>query len=355
MSSLSSGLLVVVFVVGAAATWVAGTALSRSTDVIDRRFDLGDALGGMVLLAIAGSLPELAITVSAAAGGHLDLAAGNLIGGIAVQTMVLVMCDAAVRGQRPLTYLVGSLLPVLEGLLVVGTCAGVLMGALLPASDALGPVSPASVAIVVVWLGGIWVLNRVRRSPQWEVEMPGASPGRDRRQRRRAKTSGTQASSPSPASEKRAIPIFIAASLVTLGAGVALQLAGNELASRAGVNGVIFGATALAVASALPEISSGIAAVRIGDHALAVGDVLGGNAFQLCLFLVADLVAGKAVLPAAGHLNSWLAALGIAMTVVYAGGVIVRSPRRLARLGVDSLLVAVVFAVGMAGLVSLPQ
>ncbi len=60
--------------------------------------------------------------------------------------------------------------------------------------------------------------------------------------------------------------------------------------------------------TSLPEISSGIAAVRLGDNALAIGDVFGGNAFQLCLFLVADLVAGAPVLPTAGILNSWLAA-----------------------------------------------
>ena len=77
-----------------------------------------DAIGGLILLAIAGSLPELAITISAAAQGHLGLAAGNLIGGIAIQTMV---CSSRPRRRapRPLTYLVGRLAPVLEGLLVV--------------------------------------------------------------------------------------------------------------------------------------------------------------------------------------------------------------------------------------------
>ena len=64
-----------------------------------------------------------------------------------------------------------------------------------------------------------------------------------------------------------------------------------------GINGVIFGATVLAAASALPEISSGIAAVRLGDNQLAVADIFGGNAFQVCLFLLADLIAGKPVLP----------------------------------------------------------
>jgi hypothetical protein len=95
--------------------------------------------------------------------------------------------------------------------------------------------------------------------------------------------------------------------------------------------------------SALPEISSGIAAVRLGDNALAIGDVFGGNAFQVCLFLLADLVAGAPVLPTAGTLNGWLAALGIALTAVYAIGVVARPQRCLVRLGPDSILALVLF------------
>src|SRR5438876_1112274 len=114
VSSLSTPILIVVFVAGAAATWLAGISLSKTTDALDQRFGFGDAIGGLVFLSLAGSLPEVAITISAAANGNLGLAAGNLIGGIAIQTMVLVLCDAAASRDVPLTYLVGSLVPVLE-------------------------------------------------------------------------------------------------------------------------------------------------------------------------------------------------------------------------------------------------
>jgi cation:H+ antiporter len=154
-------------------------------------------------------------------------------------------------------------------------------------------------------------------------------------------------------STARVALVFGSACLITLAAGVALEVAGNTLADRAGINGVIFGATALAAATALPEVSSGIAAVRLGDNALALGDIFGGNAFQVCLFLLADLIAGSPVLPSAGRLNSWIASLGVALTAIYAAGVIFRPQRCFLRLGADSLLAIVVFGLGIAGLVAL--
>ncbi len=306
----------------------------------------------LLLLSVAGSLPELAITITAAAQGNLGLAAGNLIGGIAVQTMVLVVCDIAVGSKRPLTFLVGALSPVLEGLLVTLVVSGVLMGALLAPSTAIaGVVSPASIGIVVVWTFGVYVINRVRKAPRWSITMEGARPGR----RHRRDPHPTQPHPFATRTTARVAGIFAGACAVTLAAGVALEVSGNQLADRAGINGVVFGATILAGATALPEISSGIAAVRLGDHALALGDIFGGNAFQLCLFLVADLIAGAPVLPTAGSQNAWLASLGVGLTAIFAMGIVVRPLRCRARLGPDSILAIVVFAVGIAGLFVVPH
>jgi cation:H+ antiporter len=347
MASLPVVLVLLVFVAGSGATWIAGVELAKSTDELDRRLRIGDALGGMVLLAITGSLPELAVTISAAESGHLGLAAGNLIGGIATATMVLVVCDLC--APRPLTYLVGSLVPVLEGLLVVLTMSIVIMGALLPTSVRIaGRLSPASLAIVVVWVGGVWVLNRTRSHPKWEVTMVGSQPGRPHRRVRHPVADAARARH----STLRVVSVFGVSAVVTLIAGVALEISGNELANRAGINGVVFGATVLALATALPEISSGVEAVRLGDHQLAVGDIFGGNAFQLCLFVVADLVAAKPVLPTTGADNGWLAGLGLALTVVYISGVIVR-PTRPKRLGPDSILAILIYVVGIVGLLRL--
>jgi hypothetical protein len=60
------------------AIWIAGVKLSNTTDVLSQRFGFGQALGGVILLALA--------TWS----GDLGVAVGNILGGIAIQTVVLV-------------------------------------------------------------------------------------------------------------------------------------------------------------------------------------------------------------------------------------------------------------------------
>lgn len=149
---MSSLLLVVIFIGSAAVIWAAGILLSNATDALDGRLGLGSALGGLLLLAIATNLPELAITITAAARGNLSLAVGNLVGGIAIQTLVLAFLDLR-AGRTPLTYQVGSLTVVLEASIVLGTLGVAVMGTQLPASVALGPVSPASLAILGLWVG----------------------------------------------------------------------------------------------------------------------------------------------------------------------------------------------------------
>ena len=86
-------LLVVMFVGAGAAIWMAGIALSDHTDVLTMRLGLGSALGGLILLAIATNLPEIAIVAAAAVSGNIGVAVGNILGGIAIQTVVTVVLD----------------------------------------------------------------------------------------------------------------------------------------------------------------------------------------------------------------------------------------------------------------------
>lgn len=125
-------------------------------------------------------------------------------------------------------------------------------------------------------------------------------------------------------STRAVVGAFLLASAVTLVAGVMLEQTGNELADDLGMNGGIFGATILAAVTSLPEISSGLQAVRLGSVELAMSDIYGGNAVQLTFFLLADILAQEPVLSSASAESLWLGALSAVVTGVFAYGVLVR-------------------------------
>ena len=112
---------------------------------------------------------------------------------------------------------------------------------------------------------------------------------------------------------------------------------------------MLFGATVLAASTALPEISTGIASVRMGDYQLAVSDIFGGNAFLPVLFLWAGLLSGNAVLPQITAVDLYLTGLGILLTVVFVWGLIARPQRRIGPIGVDSAVALALYLVGMIG------
>ena len=154
-------------------------------------------------------------------------------------------------------------------------------------------------------------------------------------------------------STTHAVLVFAAAAAVTLVAGVVLERSGEGIATHIHLTGVLFGATVLAAATALPEVSTGITSSRLGDYQLAMSDIFGGNAFLPVLFVVADLCSGRAVLPQAHDTDIYLTGLGALLTSVYAVGLIFRPARNIARVGWDSLAVVLLYAVGIAGLVAL--
>src|SRR6478735_4469203 len=168
MTSLPLVVLLLIFAAAAAAIWVAGIQLSDQTDVLSMRLHLGAALGGLILLALATNLPEIAIVVSAAAADNLDVAVGNILGGVAIQTVVLVVLDAfGDRGDRPLTYRAASLVLVLEGLLVVAVLGVVVAGTQLPSDLIAFRVTPDAVLILVLWVAGLLLLQRDGHGMPW--------------------------------------------------------------------------------------------------------------------------------------------------------------------------------------------
>jgi cation:H+ antiporter len=345
MSGLSLPILGAIFAAGVAAIWMAGIQLSKSVDIIDNQLGLGEAMGGLMLLAVVTNLPEISIVSTAAARHNFDIATGNVLGGIAIQTVVLVALDGFGVPRRPLTNATASLSQVLEGALVMAVLAVAIMATLLPQKVVVARVDPSTVLIALTWIGGLLLIRRAAKGLPWRQMSAGDFPDAAARKRGKAE----KAKRPFEV----AVVIFVAGAIVTLVAGVALEVSGSAIADQVHLNGAVFGATVLAAATALPELSTGLAAVKIEDFELAVSDIFGGNAFLPVLFLPATLLAGASVLGKAAKTDVFMAALGILLTGVYVFGLIFRPQKQYMRLGPDSIAVLVLYVVGIAGLIAI--
>jgi len=336
------------FLVAAGAIWLAGIKLSDTTDVLSSRLGLGQALGGLILLAIATNLPEVAITVTAAASHNLGLATGNILGGIAIQTVVLALLDRFGVRASPLTYRAASLVLVIEGAAVVAMLVVVVMGTRLTPDVIWLHVTPPGIALLALWLASLWLVGRARTGLPWHEA--GNPPDGQPEPRGMAHARKDEAMTKRGRSTAWVVSVFSIAALITLGAGIVLEESSSGIADHFGLSGVLFGATVLAAATALPEVSTGLASLKLGDFQLAVSDIFGGNAFLPVLFLVATLVSGSAVLPQAKNTDVYLTALGGLLTIFYMCGLLFRPQRQWLRLGPDSILVVAVYALGIVGL-----
>jgi cation:H+ antiporter len=212
-----------------------------------------------------------------------------------------------------------------------------------------GWLPPVETIIAVVWSVGVYLIGKARKGLPWH-ERGFAPPDGQREPLGHARVKKHEAYQKQGVSTGRIAMRFVGSAVVTLVAGVVLELSSAAIATRVGMSGLVFGATVLAAATALPEVATGMEAIRLHDYQMAFSDILGGNAFLPVLFLVAVLLSGTNVLQVAGKADMYLAGLGILLTVVYLGGLIFRLRRQILRMGIDSACVLILYVLGMVGL-----
>ena len=332
---------VLVLVVAGAAVWRAGTWLSQDVDALASTTGLGRAFLGMVLLGTATSLPEIATTVSAGVLGNPQLAIGNLMGGVALQVVVLAVADV-VESRRSLTVQLSN--PVL----LLQHVALLLLLALAVAAMAVG--EPFVVAGVGSWsvliLGAFLVALRAvwrqenRDRDAWRANDP---PAREA-EREDSVEEPTPQGGPS-------YPRMAFSAVLILVSGWFVANSGDSIAASGPLSSTFVGAALVALTTSLPEVSTVIGSLRAGSLEMAVSNIVGTNLIEVALLAVADVSFREgALLAHATRADVFLAALASVLTCLYLAGMLVRKRGTVLRVGYDSAAVVVAYALGIAAL-----
>lgn len=263
------------FVGSALVITAAGTLLAGVADRLADRTGLGEAITGALLLGAATSLPGMIVSVVGATAGEPSLAVSNSVGGIAVQTAFVVVLDL-VYGRANLEHAAASLTNLFNALLMMTLLGITLIGIAAPPVT-VWAVHPATVLLFSVYVYGVRVSRRVTAQPMWQPEQTDD-------------TDLDVPDEPEPGETLGGLAVrFAALGLVVGVAGWVVGRAGISFMASTGMSGTVVAVLLTSVATSLPELVTGVAAVRRGAPTLAVGGIIGGNTFDTLFIAVSDV------------------------------------------------------------------
>jgi len=140
---------------------------------------------------------------------------------------------------------------------------------------------------------------------------------------------------------------FALSGVVVVAAGTVLARNGDVIAAGTNLGGLWVGSVFLALATSLPEITTDIAAVRLGAPDLAAGDLFGSSmANMMILALVAVLPAGQDLFRKATLDHALYASLAMILTAIAAIAILVRPAVSVMGIGYGSLALLITYVLG---------
>lgn len=262
--------VIILFIVGIALTVKGGDLFVDAASWIAEVSGVPKLIVGATIVSLATTMPEMLVSVMAAAEGKVDMSIGNAIGSVTANIGLIMaislICMPAVINRRD--YLPKSVLMLLAAVFIVISGRG-------------GEVGLAvSVVLIVIFALFLWEnISSARRSMLERHDDEGAE---------------------RPKPEKRDVLknllMFAAgAAGIVIGADLLVDN-GSELARFIGISERIIGVTIIAIGTSLPELITTITAIVKKESSLSVGNILGANIIDLSLILpISSLVSGRAL------------------------------------------------------------
>jgi cation:H+ antiporter len=329
------------FVIAALATVAGGVRLAHTGDVLADRTGWGEALFGAVFFGAIISASGVVMSAASALAGQAQLAYTSAVGGIAAQTVALVVADMFHRGAN-LEHAAASLQNMLFAV-VLSALLLLAIGLSLSPEMTLWGVHPGSLGLLLAYAAGFRIVQSSRSEPGWVART----------------TRATVRDEPDDARSKRSSAAlwaeFLAVGLLVAGGGWVIARTAEVFVERGGLQASLVGAAFMGIVNAIPEAVTSISAVRRGALTLAMAGVLGGNCFDVLNLAIADVAYRPGSLyHAATRDDLFLSIVSALLTMLILGGMLRRQLRGPGGIGLEGWLVLGVYALAMAA-VALPD
>ena len=243
---------VLYIIIGVTLVLVGADRLTEGASSLARRFGVPEIVIGLTIVACGTSMPEFFVSLMSALNGTPDMAVGNVVGSNIMNTMLIVGCAAMVAPmvispstvKKDIPFSVGA--SILLVLLAIDSVIGRIDGIVL------------LVGFAVFMAYTLWQAKREKTESADTVRQqnPWLS------------------------------VLYIALGLAGLVFGSNLFVdSASSVATSLGVSESVIGLTIVAGGTSLPELATSVVAARKGQSAIAIGNVIGSNVFNILLIL----------------------------------------------------------------------
>lgn len=226
---------------------------------IARKFGVSSLVIGLTVVAFGTSAPELAVNVIASLKGNTGLVIGNVVGSNIANVLLILGISALIGSLSVKTSTVWREIPFS---LLAALLLGYMVNDALITPQAEDQVSRADgFVLVAMFVAFIFYTFRLtKKGHDEEQPAPGFGMG------------------------KATLMFLVGLAGLVVGGRWIVQGA-VHIAEVMGMSQAFIGFTVVAIGTSLPELATGIAAVRKGNTDLAIGNVIGSNIFNICWVL----------------------------------------------------------------------
>ena len=237
-------------ILGVALVLFGADKLTEGAAALARRMNVPEIIIGLTIVAAGTSAPELFVSLVSALNGTPDLAVGNVVGSNTMNCMLIVGCAAmvapmtislsTVKKDIPFSVVASALLILLAFNSFLGRFDGIIL--------LLGFVAFMTYTLMQAKTGNSKTVKET--SPIW----------------------------------KNILFIVFGLAGLVIGSNLFVDSA-SDVALSLGISEGVVGLTIVAGGTSLPELATSVVAARKGQSAIAIGNVIGSNVFNILMIL----------------------------------------------------------------------
>ena len=214
-------------------------------------FKIPSVIIGLTIVSIGTSLPEAAVSVTASLGGSYDLSIANVIGSNIFNSLVVIGASALICPFVIDRMIMKRDFPICTGLTI--------LLAILLRDNTLSRVEAIVLLVLFISYIILLVMSAIKNKQAEE--------------------------------DVKTLPVWKSILFIILGAagiiagGQFTVNAAKFFAASFGMSEMLIGLTVVAVGTSLPELVTSIVAAKKGESAIALGNVVGSNIFNILFIL----------------------------------------------------------------------